>query len=336
MSVSLKQVADRAGVSGTTVSRVLNGKTQDRIPITTREHVRRVAHEMGYAPNQFARSLREGRTSTIGLMISGLENPFFVSVLEAAERHALEFGYQVMLDAGHSVRGSYYDHSKIPNWPVDGVILWGQASQNLETFLGPRAQGLPAVYLGWPRTDDADYVAFDGYGGMRQVVAHLAVQGYARLCYVSPYDFLSGKHLPDPRVQAFLDGCREAGTACEFHILEPQEETRRAGLAAGLAIAALPPQKRPRALICHNDVVAVGVYHGLLRAGLRVPEDIAVTGFDGIEEGQCLDKPLTTVITSGDELCRVAVGLLSDRLAGRQVPSPQVLLPAELRVGETT
>ena len=336
MSVSLKQVADRAGVSGTTVSRVLNGKTQDRIPVTTREHVRRIAREMGYQPNRFARSLREGKTSTIGLMISGLENPFFVSVLEAAERHALEHSYQVMLDAGHSVRGSYYDHGRMHGWPVDGVIIWAHAGQNLETFLGPRAREMPAVYLGWARTDGADYVAFDGYGGACALTAHLTARGYSRLCYVSPYDFLRGPHDPDPRVQAFQDACRETGASCDVHILEPQEETRAAGLRAGLAIAALPPDKRPRALVCHNDVVAVGVYHGLRRAGLRVPEDIAVTGFDGIEEGRCLDRPLTTVVTSGDALCRAATRILSDRLAGRDVPAPQVVLPAVLSVGETT
>jgi LacI family transcriptional regulator len=151
MAVSLKQVAERAGVSGATVSRVLNGKELDRIPLETRQRIMRIAQELDYRPNRFARSLRDGRTSTVGLMVSGLSNPFFVEVLEAAERRLIETGYQVVQDVAPSVRGTYEHHGKLQDWPVDGVIMWAHPYQTLATFLGSRAHGVPVVYMGFER-----------------------------------------------------------------------------------------------------------------------------------------------------------------------------------------
>jgi LacI family transcriptional regulator len=335
-SVSLQNVADKAGVSAATVSRVLNGKKEDRIPAQTRDRVRLVAQELGYQPNRFARSLREGKTRTLGLMIAGLANPFFVNVMEAAERNAKERGYEVMLDAGHSIRGSFFEHGKLSDWPVDGVVMWARPDQNLAMFVGRRAQGLPVVYLGSLRDDGADAVTFDTYRGMREVVDHLADRGYRNLSYVAPYDF-RGKDNVDERVTAFLDGCRERGCTAGYTMVYPQEETRMAGRETGLRIAAMPASERPRALVCHNDIIAVGVYHGLRRGGLRIPEDIAVVGFDGIEDGQCLDAPLTTVVVPVEEVTAVAMDILASRLTNDHDGRPrQVNLKCELLVGETT
>jgi DNA-binding LacI/PurR family transcriptional regulator len=348
VAISIREVAAQAGVSRTTVSQVLNNNAQARITDETRERVRRVAQETGYRPNLLARSLGRRRTDTLGLMISGLRNPFFVSLLEAAEAVALEAGYQVLADtAPASALGSYSEHGRLRGWPVDGVLMWGFPHQVASNYLGPQSQDIPVVYLGYTRRDGTCAVAFDLHGGGRQAAEHLVTQGYRRITYLYPYR--AGLQEPanpsaepaDLRYQAYREVCRDAGLEPRTILMPREEETRAAGLEAGLRLAALAPSERPDAVLCFNDVIAVGVYHGLRRAGLSVPGDMAVIGFDGIEEGRFLDKPLTTVVSPADVLCREAFGLLAPLLRGEQAgearpaEARQVLVPTALFRGET-
>ncbi len=306
-----------------------------RIAPETRERVQRAAQELGYEPNYLARSLGRRRTDTVGLMISGLKNPFFVDIMETAERLAQEAGYQVLLDAAPSIAGTYAMHGKLRNWPVDGILMWAFAHQKLDDFVGSRAAGVPIVYLGYARDDGAATVSFDLYGGGRQAAEHLLQRGYRRIAFVTtrPFPVLE---TADARYRAYHDLCSKAGRTPEVFVLEPAEQTRAAGFQSGRALAALPASKRPDALLCINDVIAVGVYHGLQHSGLRVPEDVAVVGFDGIEEGRYLDVPLTTVDAPVEQLCRQAFDLLMRRLSGALRVTQQIVIPTTLRIGGTT
>jgi LacI family transcriptional regulator len=333
MAVSIRDIAHHANVSISTVSKVLNG-SREPIRAQTQDRIRRAAVELGYQPNRLAQSIARRRTSTIGLMISGLQNPFFVSLLEAAESLLMASGYQILLDAAPSVGGSYAQHSRLNGWPVDGVLMWAFPEQSLETYIGAQANDVPVVYLGNPRDDGSDWVAFDHYGGGRLAIEHLISRGYRRIAYLGAHQ--SGS-LSGPRYQAYADACREARLTPETVELEDRAETCETGLAGGLSLAALPPQRRPEAVICVNDVLALGVYHGLRRAGMRVPEDCAVVGFDGIKEGQCEDIPLTTVHSSVDKLCREAMTILTRRMDGDRETAPrQFTIPMEFMHGGTT
>ena len=333
MPVSIRDVAAHAGVSLATVSKVLNDRTGSRIAPGTQRRVREAAETLGYQPNRLAQGMVQQKTQTLGVMISGLQNPFFLSILEETERRALDAGYQVFLDAAPSVDGTYSEHVKLRGWPVDGVLIWAAPNQTLADFLGPQARDLPVVHLGYPRTDGTDWVAFDLAQGGRLAARYLIERGCRRIGYVYPWAW------PRPDVGlvhgACLEICREAGIFVETISTVRQEETRRVGLETGLMIAARPVSERPDALFCHNDVIAIGVYHGLRRAGLRVPEDIALVGFDGIEEGQCLDVPLTTVHTPVDILCKEAMSLLMRRLAKTLEPPGEMIVPVRLLQGGT-
>ena len=333
MSVSIRDVAAQAGVSLATVSKVLNERTGTRISSGTQRRVREAALALGYQPNRLAQGMVQRKTQTLGVMISGLQNPFFLSVLEETERRALEAGYQVFLDAAPSVAGTYGTHIKLRGWPVDGVLMWAASDQTLAQFLGPQAHDLPVVFLGYPRADSTDWVAFDLAEGGRLAARYLIERGCRRIGYVYPWAW------PRPDVGlvhgACLETCHEAGVSVETISTVRPEETRRAGLETGLLIAARPAAERPDALFCHNDVIAVGVYHGLRRGGLRVPEDMALVGFDGIEEGQCLDVPLTTVQTPVDIFCKEAMSLLMRRLAKTPEPPGQIVVPVRLLRGGT-
>jgi DNA-binding LacI/PurR family transcriptional regulator len=348
-AISLREVAERAGVARATASTVLSGRAAEaRISAETQERVRRAADDLGYHPNRLAQGLGGGRTNTLGLLIGGLQNPYFVDLLESAAERARKAGFDVVPDISYAMRrGDSSGRSVLSGWPVDGVLVWATPWQTLSDFLGPRADDLGAtVYLGHARDDLTDWVAIDRAIGVRQLMQHLRARGYERIAFL---------HLPgggDIRYAEYAAFCREAGRSpqrIDVGTLVPDlmrsgslSGVRRAGVEAGLQIATLPVGERPDCVICNNDHLAVGVYNGLRRAGVVVPDEIAVAGFDGIEDGACLDRPLTTVVSPAPALIEAAIDILTRRLAlggrGSEIllPPQQLLLPSTLRIGNTT
>jgi len=336
LPVSIRDVAAKAGVSLATVSKVLNDRSGSRIAVNTQTRVRETAAALGYQPNRFARGIAVRRTDTLALLISGLQNPFFLSVLEESEKQLMSVGYQVIVDAAPSIDGTYVTHGKLRGWPVDGALMWGGGEDKLSSFLGTQSVNLPVVYLGYRREDQSSWVAFDLYQGGKIAAKYLIDKGYTRLGFVHPWDTSDEQRFP--AFHGFQDACRSAQSKVDIETIRTvrYEETQRSGLETGLRIASMPAQNRPQAVMCHNDVIAIGLYHGLIRGGLRVPEDIALVGFDGIEEGQCLDKPLTTIHTPVDQFCRKAIDILLSKLSGGpEWPNEQCVLPAKLLRGET-
>ena len=331
MKASLKEVAERAGVSLTTVSQVLNGNAAARISPDTQAKVRHAADALRYRPNPLARSLGRRRSDTIGVLVGGFQNPFFVDVMEAAERGAEEAGYRILLDAPPSDRGTYREHRRIQGFPADGYLVWANADQSVERFLDIEAVVAPVVYMGYPRADGSDWVAFDLAAGMDALVRHVLAQGHRRLAYATVYALEKARR--EPR---FATVCEALGDEPTVFTTGDERETRASGLALGGRIAALPALERPDAVLCHNDVLAVGLIAGLVRAGLRVPEDVSVAGFDGLEEGQYLPLPLTTVHTDPARLAAESLAILVDRMGPNSRPRPaHALVPPTLMVGGT-
>lgn len=337
MAISIREVAAQAGVSLGTVSSVLNGNVQARIGRVTQERVRRVAAELGYAPNRFARSLGRNRTDTIGLMVSGLRNPFFLELMVTAEEQAQAAGFDVLTDDAFLTRPAA--SGKLRGWPVDGILMWATEEQTLQQHLGAQIDSTPVVYLGYERMDGASYVALDHYGGARTLMEHLVELGRQRIAYLTPHRQAQTGGGVDARRRAYEDVCRQQGQPPLYpELVGPEQYApvtqggwREIGFLTGLALAAAPD--RPDAVFCHNDILAIGFYHGLLRGGLQVPSDIAVAGFDGVPEGMYLDKSLTTVVSPVKELCATALALLT----GSPNAGPrQIVLPTLLRVGETS
>jgi len=336
MTVSIFEVAKKAGVSIGTVSKVLNKTEGARVGSETRARILQIAEESGYQPNRLARSMVRQSLETIGLMVSGLQNPFFVMILEAIEKELLANGHQVMFDAAPSELGTFLEHGKLRGWPVDGVIMWAFPIQTTTQYLGPVAATLPTVYMGYPREDDSAWVAFDLYGGGRQAAEHLLSAGHRRITFVTPH-VDDNSVASDARYLACQDVCKEWGALADLHVIPGWRATRTAAVEAGEKIAALPASQRPKALICHNDITALGIYHGLRRAGLAVPKDMAIVGFDGLEEGRCQDIPLTTVDSPIDILAQKVVEILVARMnKNYDLSTQQVLIPTRLWVGGTS
>jgi DNA-binding LacI/PurR family transcriptional regulator len=339
MAVSIRDVAAKAGVSVGTVSHVLNGNIAARIAPDTQERVRHIARELGYRPNRVARSLGRRRTDTLGLLVGGLRNPFFVEILETVETMARAVGYHVLLEAAPSLHGTFGGYVTPPDyWPVDGVLMWATFDVGLTDVLGMPYRDTPVVYLGNARSETSDWVAFHYEQGGQLAAERLLSRGCHRIAYISPYAYGIDRH-DEPRHRGFKRTCQSAGITPQL-LLTGEEETRAVGVRMGLEIAALPKSERPDGVFCHNDTIAIGVCAGLRRAGLSLPDDIAVIGFDGIEEGLYLETPLTTVALPIADLCQQGLHRLIQKLNDSRenqgaMSAEGVLLSPSLREGGT-
>ena len=332
----LVDVAARAQVSAGTVSRVLNGVHKARIAPATQERVRRAAEELGYKPNLFARSLLGKKTKTLGLMVNNLDNPFFVNVAHSAWQRAREIGYELLLDAQFS-QNSFRDRPRPGTSPIDGLLLWAETVQDIEFLLGREAHGLPVVYLGLTSEAVCDAVTFDFNAGLRRVMNHLTQNGYRRPVLIVPGAREADVLAPGSRARVFRDYWLEQGVNATIVQLRTDMSPIEAALRGGLTVASMPASSRPDVVVCYNDATAIGVYSGLRRAGLKVPQDIGVTGFDGLMEGQCLDLPLTTAAIPIDTACGAAIEMLAHRIEhASDDPPNRISLPIRLIVGATT
>ena len=332
MAVSLQQVAERAGVSIGTVSHVLNENAKAGIAVATQERVRRAASDLGYRPNRMARSLKKRKTDTIGILVGNLRNPFHVKLVGALEEAIIPTGYDHLVDATYFYQTAR-TYAARSHWPVDGLIAWLWPGISL----GPETIGadIPVVALYTCDNPTRDVVTYDYATGMSQALEHLQACGYKRIGVVRPeWD------APQPgllssydRFHVYANYCKTTGSQPLHFPCGDRPDAR----ALGLRIAAMPPAARPEILLCHNDDIAIGLFHGLIRGGLRIPEDIGLIGHDGIDEGQDLHVPLTTISVPFVEQSRVAVQLLLELIKdGPRPAARRVALPTAFHLGETT
>ncbi|BDI28458.1 LacI family transcriptional regulator [Capsulimonas corticalis] len=331
---TITDVARASGVSVATVSYVINNGPKNVLP-ETRERVLKAVEALGYRPNLLARGLVRRRTDMIGLLIYHLSSPFFATVAATVEAQGHDVGLHTIVDGERRFRTDGKHQGKLSAWPLDGALIWADTGEDLSGYLGEAASRLPIVYIGHDRAD-ADCVAIDFYDGAQQALTHLASRGRRRIGFLTTQTPAQLAANTEGRTRAYRDHCAATGAEPWIAHVAETPSLRDAGLAVGAEVAALPPDQRPDALFCYNDLVAVGVFRGLRRAGIRVPEDIAVVGFDGIEEGRFLDTPLTTVRSPVGDLCHEALTLLQKRIAEHDGTPEQHVLKAVLTVGGTS
>lgn len=340
MQISLTDVAAKAGVSAATVSRVLNGKELNRIPEATRARVKRVALELNYQPNRFARALQSRRTMNIGVLVNGLRNPLFAELLDTLEEMIVDAGYDVLPDTGRRVNDVRATGAR--GWPVDGVLMWAVDHQRVDPALLSSGSDIPVVYLGHVRTDGADFVAYDAVQGTRLALEHLWERGFRKIAFAAPPG-AEGQG-PEARLITYESFCREKGLPptrlpiereCEAD--EPRQSSyRRSGFEAGLRFALTAPEERPDAVFCYNDLIALGMMSAAISREIRIPQELAIVGFDGVYEGRYQARSLTTIEIPARALCSTALDMLLRRIS-RDLPDEprQVILPMTLRAGET-
>lgn len=310
MSASVKDVAAAAGVSVGTVSNVLN--RPDKVSAETVARVHEAIGALGFVRNDAARQLRAGRSRSIGLVVLDSANPFFAEVSRGAEERAAEVGMVVLLgssDQNPEREAAYLDLFREQR--VNGVLLTATdlGAPVLRQFLDG---GVPLVLVdGEVPGAAASSVSVDDVEGGLLAVRHLLEQGRRRIAFV-------GGPRSIRQVADRLEGARRALAAvpeATLEIVELDALTVLQGRRAGEEFAHRAAAERPDAVFCANDLLAVGVLQGAgILGDLRVPEDLAIVGYDDIEFAQSTVVPLTSVRQPAHEIGATAVGLLLDLL----------------------
>lgn len=320
----LKDVAERAGVSVKTVSNVVNGYVHVRPH--TRARVEEALAELKYRPNLSARNLRMGRTGVIALAIPELDQPYFAElarhVVAAAARHR----WTVLID---QTEGSLDEEravaAGIRDQLIDGLIISPLALSADD--LAADVDGTPMVLLG-ERVDHgpADHVVVDNVRAAREMTGHLAGLGRRRIAAIGAQRNPEGASAR-LRLLGYREALAEAGIDFDNALVAPARAWHRADGAAAMR-SLLESGARPDAVFCFNDTLALGALRALAEAGVRVPADVAVAGFDDIEDGWFSTPTLSTVAPDKAGIARLAVELLAGRL-GHDTAAP----PREVSAG---
>lgn len=299
---TIRDVARHAGVSAGTVSNVLNRPAY--VAPEKRRRVLEAIAELGYVPDSSARQFRPGRQRTLGMVVVDLGNPFFVDVALGAESMAREAGAAfVVCNSGEDAQREEYNLDMLVQQRVHGVMITPVHEQNPR--LGALLErGAPVVFLDRVAPDRSccSVVTNDVHGG-RLAGRHLVEQGHRHIGFVG--DPESSRQMAD-RFEGFSEAIGnvrcEMVTASDFKL--------EAGRAAGRAVAEMAPSDRPTALFCVNDLLAIGALQELTRHGIRVPEDVAIVGYDDLVWAGAAAVPISSVRQPRDQLGRTATRLV--------------------------
>lgn len=286
MSASIKDVAARAGVSIATVSRVMNASSL--VKGKAREAVLRAARELNYVPHAAARALSTGRSHTIAVLLPDMHGAFFSELIRELDQSAHAHGQRLLVASLHGDLGETARVIGLIHGQVDGVILMAPFI-DAPRRLADLPLTVPTVLLNAPEPiRGCPVLTVDNAGGARQVVEHFVSQGYRDIAHI---EGPAGNFDAAERSRGFREAIEQAGLTVQRNI--PGDYSEKAGYEAGKRIA--DSVRRPHAVFAANDNMAIGCLEALLEAGVRVPQDVAIAGFDDIPVARFTRPPLTTV-----------------------------------------
>lgn len=329
MSVTIKDIAREAGVSYASVSRALSGSRG--VSLKTAQRILEVAKRLNYSPNGIARNLVNQRSKTIGLILPDISNPFFADIALAVIHTAEKAGYQTILsNTDWEPRAQERQLQLMREQRVDGVIL--KPAQDAGNDIGYESLGLPAVLLHSSGSKVVSCVDTDHEYGGYLITRHLLGCGCRRIA------FLGG--LPDSRsnlqrLEGYTRALREEGLTPDASLVRHGPFTSESGYV--LAEEALKLEAPPDALFCGNDVIALGALQYAQEAGVQVPRELCIAGFDGISYASLAQIRLTTIRQDRQRMGETATHLLLDAIEAKATPTVQnVLLTPTLLAQATT
>lgn len=308
--MDIRTVAERANVSIATVSRTIN-----HVPTVNPKMAKRVwdaIRDLDYFPNTQARALVSGRSGLLGLIISEISNPFFPELVQGFEDIAVEHGYEILVTStNYEPKRMEQCIRRMLERKVEGVaVMTFGIEEPMLDQLTERSIPLAFVDAG-PERDSVSLLEVDYHHGIRQGVQHLAALGHRKIAFVAgPELQFSAK----ARLTAFKTSLEECGITPLDAWIVPGDHTLEGGMRALETLQAMP--EMPTAVMCSNDLTAIGVMHKAFRSGLRIPEDLSVIGYDDIQMARLMIPPLTTVQMSRLELARSAITALRSQVEG--------------------
>lgn len=324
---TMKDVAKMAGVSTSTVSHVINN---DRfVSDTVRAKVDAAIKTLNYAPSALARSLKLNQTHTIGMLITASSNPFYSELVRGVERSCFERGYSLVLcnTEGDEQRMNRNLETLLQK-RVDGLLLLCTETHLPSPVIMSRYPSIPTVMMDWaPFEGESDVIQDNSLLGGETATQHLIDNGYTRIaCIAGPQDKTPARL----RLEGYRNAMNRAGLEIHegYEIIGDFEF--QGGFTAMNSLLAL--EQPPHAVFTGNDAMAVGAYQALYQAGLKVPQDMAVVGYDDIELARYMTPPLTTIHQPKDELGELAVDVLIHRMAQPTLEQQRLFLTPELVV----
>jgi LacI family transcriptional regulator, galactose operon repressor len=325
MAVTSKDIARELAISQSTVSRALRG--DPRVAPRTIARVLEAAERMGYTPNLAARSLITRRTSTVGVVVSDITNPFYPELVEILHNEFALAGFRtILLNERTDARLERYVDELVGGGAVDGLVY---ASAMLDVpLVGAATERLPVVLVNRASaTADVDTVVADNRSGGRLAAELFVARGHRRIGLVAgPASTSTARD----RETGFREQAEAMGVPLESRFRRVGQFSHQSGYHWGLELLALEP--RPTAVFAANDVIAFGVLDAARRLGVRVPEELSVIGFDDIDMARWEGFSLTTVRQPLPEMGRAAVRLLLERIEGPDVqpPARRRIFPVEI------
>jgi len=331
--IDIRDVATRARVSIATVSRTINHIPTVNPALAAR--VWKAVSELNYFPNTQARALVSGKSKLLGLIVSEITNPFFPELIHEFEQVAIARGYEILIGStNYEPKTMELCARRMLERKVDGVAImtFGVEEFVLERFT---AENIPIIFIdAATRQPHSDTLAVDYRAGIREGVQHLAVLGHRKIGFISGPLRL---HSAEMRRVAFVECLRETGLTMNPAWLIEGDHTLDGGMNAMKQVLALKEQ--PTAIMCSNDLTAIGVLHALFEAKLRVPDDFSLIGFDDVRLAEYTVPPLTTVRMSCKDLAQAAVASLiaqMETVPGRSEAPTKRSIPTRLIVRQTT
>ncbi len=329
MPVTLRDVARHLNLSHATVSMVLNDRRDVTIPESTRTRVLEAAKELGYQPNLSARALASGKTNMIALWSPSSHNSFYAEILFAIQRLAQGTGKDVLFREVTFGKEKVKDNLRSLMLPVDGILAI-DSKYALDALGGqPKMDRKPIVNIGVYTSDQYDSVHVDLESGARDGLEHLWDSGFRDIGFLTVENSVD---TDDPRARAYKSFCEERQISHNVIGLKSAVRDYVSSLAADL----VKSQRLPRALFCYNDHVAMGVVKGVRDVGVKVPEQCAIVGCDGVAEAEYVDPPLTTIVQPVEEICRLGWEFLKERIVDPQMPVRKLVLKPTLVIRKSS
>ncbi len=314
MASTLEDIAKKAGVSVSTVSRILNKKSKKyRISPKTESLVLNLAKGLNYTPNQLARGLRLKRTHSIGLIVPDISNPFFAAVTRAVQRAAHEMGYSLVVCDTDEDESQEIAHIKVlRSKGVDGMVVMpvGQNGSHLQQLI---KDGLPLVVLDRIFDDlPCDSVVTDNYKGAYEAVDYLVKNGHSRIALIQG---LPNTYTNKGRLNGYRDALKANNIAPDPRLVVGRDFRQESGYVETKILLSLEP--RPTAIFATSDLITLGSLEAINEEGLRIPQDLSVIAFDDIDHVNFFKTPVTTVSQPKEIIGEVAIKLLIERIKNR-------------------
>lgn len=331
MSVTLKHIAELAGVHPSTVSRVVNGG-YSRVGEETRKRILELARVYNYKPNAVARSLKLRKTQVLGMLIPDITNPFFSTVFLGALDRARQDEFSVILGntSDEPEKQDAYT-STMRELQVDGLII-ATARRYDERLVQLQQQGVPFVLVNrHTEVVSGRSVIPDNISGIEYVVEHLVGLGHKRVAQIVGHDSILTSV---ERARSFRQAVHRRKLDADPALMVESPLSENGGYEAAMRLLSL--DRPPTAICAMTDLQAVGVLQAIRQKGLRVPQDLSVVGFNDIRFAHATCPPLTTVRLPAYRMGLTATGMLLSQIRGEAESEPQVVLPVELIVREST